>query len=221
MYGKSSEGMEHKEAEETILNFYPGLVRYCCFLCQNEWDGKDVAQEALLKAWKHYRLSERVTPALLNKIAYHHWIDTVRKRKKETLTEVPDEISNDQEHLNETVETLLEKLTPKQALIFTLKEAFLFKSHEIAELLEMNESAIKGILYRAKTRLGKESAGKTDSFWDEELREQVFPLFYDALKFQNPEILLELLPYFHEEKVSPSIAKPYISTPSNTFCMAA
>ncbi|RFU63506.1 sigma factor [Peribacillus glennii] len=40
-------------SETMVANFYPALQRYCRFLARNEWDGDDIAQEAILKAIRH------------------------------------------------------------------------------------------------------------------------------------------------------------------------
>lgn len=73
------------EEESIWLEYYPKLQRYCHFLAQNQWDGDDIAQETILKALKHYTLDEKMSSALLNKMAYNHWIDQIRKRKMNRL----------------------------------------------------------------------------------------------------------------------------------------
>ncbi|WP_225049478.1 sigma factor [Priestia megaterium] len=62
---------------------YPKLQQYCRFLTQNAWDGDDIAQETYLKAQRYKGEEHNLSSALLNKIAYHHWIDLLRKRKRE------------------------------------------------------------------------------------------------------------------------------------------
>ena len=193
---------------------YPKLQRYCQFLAQNSWDGDDIAQETFLKALKY----PNPTSSLLNKIAYHHWIDIHRKRKIESLdleettqTQV-DQISF--EKIVESIELLLKKFTPKQAVIFLLKEAFQYQSKEIAEMLETSETAVKAILHRAKQRLEKDISVET--FWDDHERERLGELFFEALKNQDPSILIVSLPTISSIQVVPKMF-----TPSSTLCMAA
>lgn len=193
---------------------YPKLQRYCQFLAQNYWDGEEIAQETFLKALKY----PNPTSALLNKIAYHHWIDIHRKRKFESLDlEETTKTQVDQfsfEKAAESVELLVKKFTPKQAVIFLLKEAFQYQSKEIAELLETSETAIKAILHRAKQRLEKDISVET--FWDEKERKRLGKLFFEALINQDPSILIVSLPTFRSIQDVPKMF-----TPSSTLCMAA
>jgi RNA polymerase sigma factor (sigma-70 family) len=223
------------DSEESIwLEFYPKLHQYCHFLTQNKWDADDIAQEVYLKAMKYYTNKQSFTSALLNKIAYHHWIDQVRKRKKETI-ELADEIGNLKEEnqaidLMYSVELLIKHFTPKQAIIFMLKEAFQYQSKEIAAILRTTEEAVKSNLYRAKKRLEKisddEKTFPMELYWDEEERELVADLFYQVLKIQDPSILIQSIPLIKSVDDTPQMVTRKIRpfnryTPSSTLCMAA
>ncbi|MFF3023158.1 sigma-70 family RNA polymerase sigma factor [Gottfriedia sp. NPDC057948] len=227
-------GNPDKKSDEFYWKeYYPKLQRYCRFLAQNEWDGDDIAQEAFLKAIKYYT-NEKMNSALLNKIAYNHWIDTLRKRKEETA--IPDfELSqfaanHPVDHKITSVELLLKHFTPKQAIIFFLKEAFQFKSKEIADILGTTEIAIKSSLHRAKKRLDKtNSEGESfsvEDFWNEEEREKLEEIFHIALEAQDPTVLIQAIPSLERIVESPKMVfRNFESTrtqsPSSTLCMAA
>src|SRR3954467_15551670 len=75
---------------------YPKLRRYCHFLARNEWDGDDIAQETYIKALKYCSHPQKMTDALLNKIAYNHWIDLLRKRKHVSVEAEPNFLNHAQ-----------------------------------------------------------------------------------------------------------------------------
>jgi len=213
--------------------YYPKLQRYCRFLAQNNWDGDDIAQEAFIKAIKYYN-NEKMNSALLNKIAYNHWIDTLRKRKDETLS--PDielsqyAVDNLISDKINSVELLLNHFTPKQAVIFFLKEAFQYRFKEIADILGTTEMAIKSSLHRAKKRLEKinkeEQSLSVEYFWTEDDREQLEELFHVALEVQDPAVLIQAIPSLDSIVESPKMLycnfqSCRTQTPSSTLCMAA
>ncbi|WP_080844266.1 sigma-70 family RNA polymerase sigma factor [Cytobacillus gottheilii] len=217
MYGKVKQiQMKQSSAnEKQLVELYPALKRYCCFLSKNEWDGNDLTQETMLKAIKHYGKDAQITKALLHKIAYHHWINMLRNRQKEQVSLLPEEGTVKDNLILETVETVVEKLTPKQAIMFTLKEGFRYKLAEIAELTGISETAVKSILHRAKERLKKEDAF-TETYWHENEREEFSILLKRSLTFENPSLLIEKaaviqaldkksfgLPAKHQKKSSP------------------
>ncbi|MDZ5473714.1 sigma-70 family RNA polymerase sigma factor [Bacillus sp. 31A1R] len=222
---------EFVDCEDTFFSeLYLKLKKYCHFLTQSEWDGDDIAQETMIKALKHYDITRDMSSALLNKMAYHNWIDTVRKRKREVLENTNlDKIQedNDVSQLMDTIQSLLSKLTPKQAVIFTLKEAFQFKGKEIADVLGMKEVAIKAALHRVKNRLEKEDCSISDSFWEAEEKEQLSEVLYESMKAEDPFILIKALPSipsFRQEVNQPKLVlytKKLTSTPSSAYCMAA
>ncbi|MBT2658122.1 RNA polymerase subunit sigma [Bacillus sp. ISL-18] len=222
--------MGSMEEENHWAEIYPKLQRYCRFLAQNKWDGDDIAQETYLKALKYHQ--HQMSTGLLNKIAYHHWIDQLRKRKQERpeaeldissyeLTKQLDEVTN-------AVEMLINKFTPKQAVIYLLKEAFQYQLKEIAEILDSTETAVKASLHRGKNRLAKaieeDEPFSVDLFWSEKEKEALTGIFYEALKEQDPSVLIEAIPSITAISTVTSFYSMSSSknqSPSSTLCMAA
>jgi len=222
----AEEVQEEPKGNIEITQFYSHLQQYCKFLAQNSWDGDDLFQEAIIKAIRHYEASQ-INSALLKKIAYHHWVDTIRKRKHE-VPGIPEyftgiESANAQNSAAETVELLMEKMTPKQSVIFILKEAFRFQSPEIAGLLGMTEMAVKGSLHRARKRLEKEETiREVVSFQNEEEEKLLSSLLSESLQAQDPKVLLENLHEIPSLFAAPKMAMAmHSSAPLSSFKMAA
>jgi RNA polymerase sigma-70 factor (ECF subfamily) len=222
--------MGSEEEENHWAEIYPKLQRYCQFLAQNKWDGDDIAQETYLKALKYQ--PHQMSKALLNKIAYHHWIDQLRKRKHERPETELDlsshEVTKQLDEVTNAVEMLIKKFTPKQAVIFLLKEAFQYQLKEIAEILDTTETAVKASLHRGKKRLEKtteeEEPSSVNSYWDEKEKEELTEIFYEALKEQDPSVLIEAIPSITAiNNVTSFYSKSSYKnqSPSSTLCMAA
>ena len=115
--------------EERLKDHYQKLLSYCLFLTKNEWDGNDLAQETMAKTFQHYSHLAVISQSLLKKVAYHKWIDIVRRRQKETLQDVlKEEVYH--HHLEKALiitDTLLTHTTPKLAVIFFLTDAYGFQ----------------------------------------------------------------------------------------------
>lgn len=222
----AEEVLEEQKEYIGITQFYPRLQQYCQFLAQNGWDGDDLFQETVIKAIRHYE-SAQINSALLKKIAYNHWVDTIRKRKHE-MQGIPEDFSfqeaaSTQNGAIETVELLMEKMTPKQSVIFILKEAFRFQSAEIAGLLGMTEMAVKGSLHRARKRLEKEGTiREMDSLQDEGEVKLLSSLLSESLKAQDPTVLLENISEIPSLFAAPKMAMAmHSSSPLSSFKMAA
>ncbi|WP_096154233.1 sigma factor-like helix-turn-helix DNA-binding protein [Bacillus sp. FJAT-45066] len=186
--------------EEQLLKKYEKLRRYCLFLTKNEWDGNDLAQETFVKILNKYRNSSIISTRLLQKTAYHQWVDTTRKRKREDLLEEVEQSAyvDKMESSFIITELLLKNLTPKQAITFLLKEAFHYKSHEIAKILQMSEGSVKSIVHRYKNRIEKgnleEESSIIDSFWEEEETEWLSRLINTSIRIQDPTVLIQAIP---------------------------
>lgn len=229
MHGNRLSDLEKQEWPAS-LEYYSKLQQYCQFLTQNKHDGEDVAQDVMVKAFLKYEQG-KISPALLNKMAYHQWVDVVRKRRKESLGELPELSARDHasrmNELSDMIDHLMTKCTPKQAVLFLLKEGFQYQVKELAEMLETSETGIKSALFRAKKRLAKDKK-EADSFWDEEERELLSDLMYTSLQFQDPSPLLKALPHIltFEGTESPALiltnVRPLPSFSSSaSLCMAA
>ncbi|TVX77803.1 sigma-70 family RNA polymerase sigma factor [Peribacillus simplex] len=225
---------EEKDNGAILREVYPELLWFCRFLTQNNWDGDDLAQETILKAMQGYGKKTELTTALLKTIARHSWIDTIRKRKKESLEDLLDTEQQGAvgENVFETVEYIIKSLTPKQAVVFILKEGFLYRSKEISDYLNTTETAVKAILNRVKKRFDNDIDERKLSFvedWQDEEEQRLMSLMTQALKAQNPDILIRSIPSFkslNSESVVPklmnrSILSKASFTPSNTLSMAA
>jgi RNA polymerase sigma factor (sigma-70 family) len=217
-----------KQLEDRIqlTELLPGLQRYCRFLSKNHWDGDDLAQEAIIKASQKYQPSE-VSSALLKKIAYHHWIDTLKKRQNEVIG-IPEQLSEDRVQFHpstliDTVSLLLDQLTPKQTVIMMLKEAFGYQSKEIANVLDTTENAVKSILHRAKNRLSKEETiHSVQTFWEEKEKQLLFDLLLESLKVDDPKVLIDRIHEIPSLFEIPKLSKSKHSrSPLNSFCLTA
>ncbi|MGE7761506.1 sigma-70 family RNA polymerase sigma factor [Peribacillus sp. NPDC097895] len=236
MINKLREDISEEKDNGMILHeVYPELLRFCRFLTQNNWDGEDLAQDTVLKAMKGYGNKTEITTALLKTIARHSWIDTIRKRKKESLedpldTDIQGAIG---ENAYETVEYMIKSLTPKQAVVFMLKEGFLYRSKEISVYLNTTESAVKAILNRVKKRFDNDGVDERKlscvEDWQDDEEQRLMSLMTQALKTQNPDLLIRSIPFFkslNSESMIPKLTNRSISskacfTPSNTLSMAA
>lgn len=209
-----------------LNKLYLDLGRYCHFLAKNKWDADDLVQESFLKVIQHYQPSD-VNSALLNKIAYHQWIDTIRKRSKESVGVVGEETGKadaiNSDRLFDTVKFLMMKLTPKQAIVLLLKEAFSYQAKEIAALLDLSETAIKSLIHRTRSRLEKEAHLQSiDSYWCEEEKEWLGKLIYQSLQAEDPTVLIEYLTKAPSSVEVPKLTKQtHFNSSLNLYCMAA
>jgi RNA polymerase sigma factor (sigma-70 family) len=212
-----------KTAEDTgVMDHYHSLKRYCRFLTQNSWDGDDLVQEVSLKAIRHYEASQ-ISSALLKKMAYNHWVDKVRKHSRE-ITGIPENlVAFTQGNVMNTVEMVMSKLTPKQAVIFILKEAFRFQSREIAELIGTTEMAVKAALHRARKRLERDNYNlrEVDQELSEEEEKLLSDLLCESLQSEDPTVLLENIQQIPAlAPCSPEMSL-HSRSPLSTFKMAA
>ncbi|MCU9614432.1 sigma-70 family RNA polymerase sigma factor [Caldibacillus lycopersici] len=214
--------------EENVKQLYNRLFKYALFLVRNKWEADDLVQDVIIKAIRSYHISEWSSP-LLHKIAYHQWIDNMRKRKYEVTANTADVnemvISNHIDELLDMVGLLMTNLTPRQAVIYVLKEAFLYQAKEIAVHMNMTEMAVKSLLHRAKRRLEKNNNSHTvESFWTEDEKERVSQSIYQSLQQDDPQILLEGCSYITTIAIMPKqAAVPSNANHSTTspYCMAA
>ncbi|MWV44618.1 sigma-70 family RNA polymerase sigma factor [Paenibacillus sp. HJL G12] len=191
----------HKEIEE----MYPKLKYFCLNVTGNPWDAEDLAHDSMLKAMKFCQKDSsgkrQASFPLLATIARNHWIDQLRKKSRETLGQIIEVPSQEKsiEQVMSGLDTLMERLTPKQLLVFVLRDIFEYRLSDIAKLLEMNETAAKSLLHRARRKLDE----KRDEIESEEVPAasqewlQVDADWFQrqlltAIRMEQPELLTRL-----------------------------
>lgn len=220
--------MENKETK--LIEQYSTLLRYCHYLTRNRWDGDDLAQETFAKVLSSYKERMTISDRLFKKIAFNHWMDIMRKRKREDLSEcLPEQteanVPNIDDHLF-IQDFLLKQLTPKQAVTFFLKEAFHYQNQEIGELLHLTEGAVKAIVHRYRNRLNKEKSTENkpliDCIWLDDEAIKMAKLMEESIQRVDPSILIRQLPSFKTLNTAITTSRSrFTHTPSCSLQSAA
>jgi len=137
----------------------------------NAVEAEDAAQEAFLKAYTRLNTydSERKFSSWLLAIASHHCIDRLRQRRLGWLSSDelppwrwlssssrPEEVVIRSQERDE-VHRLLDQLPPHYRAAVILRYWHDLSYQEIAEAMEITESAVKSTLYRARQKLAQKT----------------------------------------------------------------
>ncbi|MCL2840886.1 MAG: sigma-70 family RNA polymerase sigma factor [Defluviitaleaceae bacterium] len=147
-------------------------------ITKNEEDAHDVVQETMITLYKHlYTLEDsKAVVAYVNRVAYHHCMHILRKKKHIDDYVEPDMknmVSEDEEFLPETYLETKEQRNYLVAYIDALSEPYRivilmfyysgFSISQIAKTLGVNEGTVKTRLSRARATLKKKlDADKKD-----------------------------------------------------------
>ncbi|KAA6450924.1 RNA polymerase sigma factor [Bacillus swezeyi] len=185
------------------------LMKYCLRITGDKWDAEDLAQDTILKLMEINRTD--ASHAYQKTVAKHKWIDQLRKRKRECFLAADNPAGGQTENMKaaDEFEHLLKKLsnilTPKQLTIFLLKDVFSFQLHEIAETLDKPESSVKSLLFRSRQRLKGLSPDVLRRDAAEGDHEEHSRLLVQAIRFHNPDHLLE----YAKKTWLPGASQPY------------
>lgn len=150
--------------------FIQQLKTYCNSLCHSKWDGEDLFQETMFKAFKKWRDQPySLTKGYLFRIASNTWIDLHRKNRLNVegdaeLGQIPGREAVNKDEIEAAMSVLLQKLTSKQRTVLLLTEGFGCTPGEIAEMLGCSEGSVRTALHRARKNLEKVS---DDDSWTE------------------------------------------------------
>ncbi|WP_079530035.1 RNA polymerase sigma factor [Halobacillus hunanensis] len=184
--------------ESAIENHIPDLQKYCQSLTKSKWEGEDLMQDTLAKAYKAWTRSQRpIVKAYLFRIASNTWIDGHRKVKvKEDFVKDLSVFSQKDASISDSVcraiELLLRELTPKQRVVLLLVEGLGLTSKETAEMLSDSEGSIKGTLHRARKKVKKIK----HSYENLDFAEEDPVQYVTALRNGNPSTFVQL---YHQE----------------------
>jgi RNA polymerase sigma factor (sigma-70 family) len=164
------------EFEKLTMPFRTDLLRYCRKLAGTEWDGEDLFQEVMLKAFcRHQRWPEReLTKPYLYRMAANAWFDTCRRQRIAFYPELLEEqLSIPYEEwsrfdIRESLELLMDRLEPRQVVLILLTDVFGFSPTEAGQALGQPITAIKAALHRARSRLKKAADRQLHRFEEKE-----------------------------------------------------
>ncbi|MBN2879836.1 MAG: RNA polymerase sigma factor [Clostridia bacterium] len=153
--------------EELISSNEKRIYNLCFRMMRNEQDAQDMAQEALIKAWKSLRNFhfKSAFSTWLYKIAVNTCLDELRKRKNNTQSiedlsekgiEMQDEESlgfADESALKSGLEQALDKLEVNEKLIIVLKDVQGYSYEEISLILSCPIGTVRSRLSRSRRKL--------------------------------------------------------------------
>jgi RNA polymerase sigma factor (sigma-70 family) len=165
--GNQSAGIDQDGFLALVGAIRPELHRYCARLTGSVFDGEDVVQEALAKAYQSLgTLDDRIAlRAWLFRIAHNRALDLMRSRALraaeplEAASEMPDEDTPDplerlmrEEAIATAVSRFVELPTMQRSAV-VLKDVLEHSLDDIAGLLEISVDAVKAHLARGRARL--------------------------------------------------------------------
>lgn len=142
------------------------IYRYCCRLLGSRTEAEDAVQDILVKAYQNISMYRPLASfsSWLYKIAYHHCLSLIRKRKRHLEIMAlfqPDPPAQSPEQLmdhyifNENLSFALSKLNMEERNLLVLRIFEEQSFPEIAEILDKNTDAVKKKYRRTITKLGK------------------------------------------------------------------
>jgi RNA polymerase sigma-70 factor, ECF subfamily len=165
---RAQEG-ERDALEELYLLHFDRIYSYLHMSVGNRHDAEDLTTQTFLKmleAIGRFRWRSAPFSAWLFRIAHNLAMDHFRATKRtQPEEEVPEpegseELSAEEEAMHsigrQSMLELIEKLSPEQQQVLTLKFVFNFPNAEVATILGKTEGAIKSLQHRALVSLQKQ-----------------------------------------------------------------
>ncbi len=152
--------MEQKQFLETLLPCKDKLYRLAKRLLVSQDEAEDAVQEVFLKLWKgRDKISNYKSPeAFAMTMTKNYCLDRLKSKQASNLTIVHNNFKNTENiernvEANEGVELvtrIMQTLPEKQKIIMQLRDIEQFEFAEISQMLEINETAIRVALSRAR-----------------------------------------------------------------------
>ena len=158
-----------KEAFRHLMLEYTDYIFTLAFrILRNEEEAKDAVQETFIKVWQNiHKYDEKIKlTTWMYKICTNHCFDKLKSKKRRPLV-YDREFENsyqslavenfreiqDNKQLAGIIEQMADSLTPKQQLVFVLKDIQGLESKEIEEITGMDKGQIKSNLYYARREI--------------------------------------------------------------------
>lgn len=158
-----------KEAFREIVEMHQKFAFAVAFkILLNVEDAKDAAQESFIKLWKYigrYKFEAKFT-TWFYKIIINMSLDKLKSRKRKEDIELPRLSDSELENiigkedycyanreLAEIITQLTNKLSPKQRLVFTLRDLEGLEIEEVSGTLNMSAGSVKSNLVYARRKI--------------------------------------------------------------------
>jgi RNA polymerase sigma-70 factor (ECF subfamily) len=187
------------EFEELVSVYTTDLWNYCKYITGSPWDGEDLFQETMIKAFG--LLPERWSDITdkkyyLFRVATNMWIDQCRKQKREigTLDEAPETNVDFSDHLRleEILTSLESNLTPKQTAAFLLMDIFQFSAEEIAGIVHSTPGGVYSAVQRARRKIASMDFSQPKTNWDSPIQNPTIQAYLQAFNNGDLESMLSL-----------------------------
>jgi RNA polymerase sigma-70 factor, ECF subfamily len=160
--------------EELYLLHFDRIYSYLHVSVGNRHDAEDLTTQTFLKMLEsigRFRWQSAPFSAWLFRIAHNLAMDHFRARKRvQPEEEVPEPIGSEEPSAEleamqslgrQSMLELIDKLSPEQQQVLTLKFVFNFPNADVAKILDKTEGAIKSLQHRALASLQKQLAQKS------------------------------------------------------------
>jgi RNA polymerase sigma-70 factor (ECF subfamily) len=159
--------------EELYLIHFDRIYSYLHVSVGNRHDAEDLTTQTFLKMLEsigRFRWQSAPFSAWLFRIAHNIAMDHFRARKRvQPEEEVPEPLGSEEPSAEleamqsigrQSMLELIDKLSPEQQQVLTLKFVFNFPNADVAKILDKTEGAIKSLQHRALASLQKQLAQK-------------------------------------------------------------
>jgi len=150
--------MKQQEFITLIQPFKDKLFRLAKRMLVSREEAEDATQEVLLKLWKTDTASLKSVEAMAMKMTKNYCLDQLKAKRSGNISLVHSNYSDNsslekqviaKDDLN-IVEKIINNLPEQQRLIVQLREIEEYEFAEIAKIVDMNETAIRVALSRAR-----------------------------------------------------------------------
>lgn len=168
---------ESQRAEDFVREHWERLFRVAYLVSADHLAAEDIAQEAMLNAWRGRAAVDGRDPGpWLNRVAANAARDWLRKhaKRRETLVADAPEVDAEPDHeglidavttrseLTPGLERALHRLEPDFRVVVVLRHLLDLEPTEIAELLEIPAATVRSRDHRALKRLRSDLIGEED-----------------------------------------------------------
>lgn len=166
--------MESASFLNTIMPFKDKMYRLAKRLLVSKEEAEDATQEVLMKLWNSNDKMEtyKSVEAFAMTMTKNYCLDRLKSKQASHLKLVHSNYKDESVSLQKKVENvdsvewmyrILKTLPEQQQIILQLRDIEQYEFEEIAEMMEMNESAIRTALSRARKAV-RESLIKTHNY---------------------------------------------------------